>query len=111
MPDLTFDDLKDKERRLRGGFPATMGLRVHRAISWIGRAQNETADPDAAFVFFWIAFNAAYADEKDVDLPVGERQQFGDLLRRIVALDRIERLHAAVANRFQGPIGFVAQIP
>lgn len=104
MADLTFAVLKEKERRLRSGFPETMGLRVHRAISWIGRAQKEVSDPDAAFLFFWIAFNAAYANEKDVDLPVGERQQFGELLRRIVQLDTSARLHAAVANRFQGPI-------
>ena len=40
MPDnLTFDALKEKQRAIRAGFPETMGLRVHRAISWIGRAE------------------------------------------------------------------------
>ncbi len=104
MPDLAFADLKEKERRLRGGFPETMGLRVHRAISWIGRAQKEIDDPDAAFLFFWIAFNAAYADEQDAETPLGERRQFAELLRRVVRLDGSARLHAAVSQRFQGPI-------
>jgi hypothetical protein len=104
VSDLTFAELKEKERRLRSGFPETMGLRVHRAISWIGRAQKETDDPDAAFLFFWIAFNAAYADERDADTPVGERRQFAELLRKIVHLDRSGRLHAAVSQRFHGPI-------
>ena len=31
--------LKAKQRELRQGFPETMGLRVHRSISWIGRAE------------------------------------------------------------------------
>lgn len=40
MPDcLTFDALKEKQRAIRAGFPETMGLRVHRSISWIGRAE------------------------------------------------------------------------
>ena len=104
MPDLTFSDLKAKERALRGGFPETMGLRVHRAISWVGRSQKEVDDPDAAFLFAWIAFNAAYADEGTVDTPVGERRQFADLLRLIVRLDTTGRLHAAVWQRFQGPV-------
>jgi hypothetical protein len=104
MSGLTFVELKEKERRLRSGFPETMGLRVHRAISWIGRAQKESDDPDAAFLFFWIAFNAAYADERDAETPVGERRQFADLLRQIVRLDNTGRLHAAVSQRFPGPI-------
>ncbi|QEW29765.1 hypothetical protein RIdsm_05611 (plasmid) [Roseovarius indicus] len=30
--------LKAKQRAIREGFPETMGLRAHRAISWIGVA-------------------------------------------------------------------------
>ena len=39
-----------------------LGLRVHRAISWIERAEQEADDADAAFVFYWIAFNSAYPE-------------------------------------------------
>ena len=55
--------LKTKQRAIRAGFPETMGLRAHRAISWIGRAEACGGDDDARFIFLWIAFNAAYADE------------------------------------------------
>ena len=60
---LDFATLKEKQRAIRGGFPETMSLRVHRAISWIGRAEACGDDNDARFIFLWIAFNAAYADE------------------------------------------------
>jgi hypothetical protein len=60
---ITHPELKTKQRAIREGFPQTMGLRVHRAISWIGRAEACGADDDAKFIFLWIAFNAAYADE------------------------------------------------
>ena len=62
---LTFQALKEKQRAIRSGFPETMGLRVHRAISWIGRAEACEEDDDARFIFLWIAFNAAYADERE----------------------------------------------
>ena len=61
---LTHAILKAKQRELRAGFPETMGLRAHRSISWIGRAQQAT-DDDGRFIFLWIAFNAAYADEEE----------------------------------------------
>lgn len=67
----SYDILKTKQRELRVAFPPTMSLRVHRSISWIGRAEKEEGDTDAQFVFLWIAFNAAYADERAlaVSLP------------------------------------------
>ena len=37
-----------------------MGLRAHRSISWIGRAEA-AEDDDALLIFLWIAFNAAHA--------------------------------------------------
>ena len=48
-----------------GGFSEddNLGLRVHRAISWIERAEQESDDADAALVFYWIAFNSAYAKD------------------------------------------------
>lgn len=36
---IRYAKLKDKQRAIRNGFPETMAMRVHRAISWIGRAE------------------------------------------------------------------------
>ena len=103
--------LKEKQRHLREGFPEDMGLRAHRAISWIGRAEQEKQDSDAAFIFLWIAFNSAYANETDLDSdrPLGERQQFVDLIERLVELDTEARLYTAVWERFRGPIAKLMQ--
>ncbi|NEU35080.1 hypothetical protein GN156_30950, partial [bacterium LRH843] len=69
--------LKAKQRAIREGFPETMGLRAHRAISWIGRAEACGEDDDARFIFLWIAFNAAYADEQEFKaIAPGERAAF-----------------------------------
>lgn len=97
----SFAHLKAKQRQIRGGFPQNLGLRVHRSISWIGRAEKEATDSDARFLFFWIAFNAAYADERDVR---GEREAFEWFFKKLDALDAGRRLYETVWTRFPGPI-------
>lgn len=107
----TFEHLKQKQRRLRDGFPEELGLRVHRAISWIGRAEKERTDTDAAFIFLWISFNAAYANETELDStgPLSERKQFTDLIDQMVALDKRGTLHATIWEQFRGPIAQLFQ--
>lgn len=66
-----------------------LALRMRRAISWIGRADGEFQDKDydAAFVFYWIAFNAAYGDDDpDADYP-SERADYNRYFGEIVTLD------------------------
>ncbi len=107
---LDHASLKDKQRRLRDGFPETMGLKVHRALSWVGRAEKEgEKDPDAAFLFLWIAFNALYAD---MDLSSEqERARFRNHFAQLVALDRERRIYDAVWQRFAGPIRLFMKSP
>ncbi|QJD18124.1 hypothetical protein HGN31_01520 [Paracoccus sanguinis] len=82
-----------------------MGLRVHRAISWIGRAEACEGDDDARFIFLWIAFNAAYADERAFQsVPQGERAAFLGYFDRLTALDSDRRIYKAVWQRFSGPV-------
>lgn len=106
MPDsLDHAQLKAKQRALRAGFPETMGLRVHRSISWIGRAEAAQDDPDAQFLFLWIAFNAAYADEDEFQrTQPGERASFAGFFEKAVALDADRRIYNAIWQSFSGPI-------
>ncbi|KGJ02075.1 hypothetical protein SAMN04487972_1436 [Paracoccus halophilus] len=102
---LTFHALKDKQRALRANFPENMSLRVHRAISWIGRADACGKDDDARFLFLWIAFNAAYADEREIqEKPQGERAAFLEFFGRLAALDTERRIYKAIWQRFSGPV-------
>lgn len=89
-----------------GGFAEddNLGLRVHRAISWIERAEQEPDDADAAFVFYWIAFNSAYAKDIQDSPEIGERTQFGEYFQILVNLDTDRRIYNAVWNTFAGPI-------
>ena len=118
--------LKKKQRELRDDkFPVNMALRVHRAISWIGRAEKCEGDDDAKFIFLWIAFNAAYADEREFQSQVpaegqndateekgtqrkgkgsGERSSFKTFFQKINKLDKDRVLQNAVWEKFTGPV-------
>lgn len=103
-------ELKTKQRAIREDFPETMGLRVHRSISWIGRAETETDDDDARFIFLWIAFNAAYADEGTLqEFAPGERSAFIGFFRKVVTLDADRRIYNAIWQGFSGPIRILMQ--
>ena len=100
----THADLKAKQRALRDGFPETMGLRVHRSISWIGRAEA-AEDDDARFIFLWIAFNAAYAGEQEFrGRGLSEREAFQDFFVQMVRLDMKRRIYDQIWEGFSGPI-------
>ena len=102
---LDHTTLKTKQRTIRANFPETMGLRSHRAISWIGRAEASENDDDARFIFLWIAFNAAYADEQEFQAVVtGERAAFVDYFGRLVSLDEKQRIYKALWKQFSGPV-------
>ena len=81
-----------------------LALRIHRAISWIGRAERETDDYDAAFAFYWIAFNAAYAQDIRSTQDTGERDRLREYFNRLVHLDSDRRVFNAVWHRFSDSV-------
>ena len=63
-------------------------LRLRRALSWVSRAETEDHDCDASFVFYWIAFNAAYGQlGSPWSNPEKERDSFKKYLEKIVNCD------------------------
>lgn len=98
-PPLTFDALKSKQRELRSDFSEGLTLRVHRSLSWLGRAESEVGDADVKFVLLWVGFNAAYADEIQAE-ATGERGLFKAYFDTLVSLDKTQRIYEAVWARF-----------
>jgi hypothetical protein len=88
---MTHAALKQRHRRERDGLPANLNLRVHRALSWLDRAERQDDDPDGRFIFLWIAFNAAYATDIDERYRVPEQQTFVAFLQKLIDLDLADR--------------------
>jgi len=96
--------LKARQRAIRETFPPSLGLRVHRALSWLGRAEREADDSDARFIFLWIAFNAAYANELPDRARFSEQGVFANFVKRIVALDEKNILSGVIWSQFPSSI-------
>jgi hypothetical protein len=94
--------LKEKLKQRESVFEEHTRIRIHRAISWLKRADAETEDADARFIFLWISFNAAYAQE--LGLEQTERELLRAFLSRHVAADAARRLHALLFEKYSGPV-------
>jgi len=94
--------LKERQRNERDTHPEGLALRVHRALSWLDRAE-QCDDPDGRFIFLWIAFNAAYSNETG-EYRVKEGERFSAFLERLVSLDDQARLESIVWTQFPNAI-------
>ncbi|WOA30213.1 HEPN domain-containing protein [Alloalcanivorax xenomutans] len=103
-------NLKTRQRRERHGYPDNLSLRVHRALSWLDRAEQE-ADPDSRFIFLWIAFNAAYATEIDDREGLSEQHTFNAFLKKLHDLDKGARLNDLVWTAYPNAIRVLLDNP
>ena len=102
MP-LDHKSLKVRQRAERENHPTNLALRVHRALSWLDRA-GQCDDQDGKFIFLWIAFNAAYANDMgDQDRP-HEKQLFQLFLDKLADLDKEDVLYKLIWSEFPGSI-------
>lgn len=100
---LTFQTLKQRHRAERDQYPSALSIRVHRALSWLNKAE-QCSDDDSAFLFLWIAFNSAYAQDFEQKSGFGERGLFQEFLSKLVELDNQQQLSAIVWEQYSGPI-------
>lgn len=70
-------------------------LRLRRSKSWSDQAKlfYDGEDPDTAFLFYWISFNALYAKQKSVDEDALERQLHREFISDIHQFDSSEKLY------------------
>jgi hypothetical protein len=104
------DELKARHRLLRETQPADLRLRLHRSLSWLKRA-DQADDLDGRFIFLWIAFNAAYAQEINDDDRLSEQGTFKAFLEKLCVLDQKKRLDALVWKEFSGSIRLLLDNP
>ncbi|MBT8073751.1 MAG: hypothetical protein HKP21_08590, partial [Xanthomonadales bacterium] len=101
---LNHQTLRDRQRELSDILPESLSVRVHRALSWLDRAEQETGDDDARFIFLWVAFNAAYSQDIADRQRFDERQLFQGFLGRLIDSDADQLLYELVWDQFSGAI-------
>jgi hypothetical protein len=111
---MDYERLKKRHRSERGTWHSNLSLRVHRALSWLDRAEQLSAqgDLDGQFIFLWIAFNAAYATEIDEKYRESEQQTFRGFLSKLTELDAMQkRFDALVWTEFPKSIRVLLDNP
>jgi len=94
----TATQLKQRHRQEREAQQPALALRIHRALSWLEKAES-LEDHDSQFIFLWIAFNAAYSQETG-EVSISDGQKFNAFLKRIVELDTEKRIHQQLWQQF-----------
>jgi len=102
--EFDYTSLKTWQREIRDGFPQSLALRTHRALSWLNRAEQEQEDGDARFIFLWVAFNAAYANEIHDNRLFSEQEKLRNFIKRLVESDTEKLLYQAVWEEFTDSI-------
>lgn len=101
-------DLSRRHQALIAQGRTDFTLRMHRALSWLQRAEDAGDDDDVAFICLWIAFNAAYAQE----LPgYTEKAAFQSFMQQVCDGDRSRLLYGLVWREFSGPIRVLLDNP
>ena len=85
-----------------------LNLRLRRGLSWLARGDQEyeRGDSDAAFVFYWIAFNAMYGQlgASSVD-GTYERDKQRDYFKNVVAFaDSASEVYRTIWSVLREPI-------
>lgn len=99
---LDADRLKARQRNERDTYGEALSLRIHRAISWLARAE-QCEDLDGRFVFLWISFNAAYSNDLS-SISMAESEQFGGFIKKLVELDAQQKLYDITWQKYTSAI-------
>lgn len=99
-------DTAELKRRLKvvpeTAAPESWRVRLHRALSWLDRANQLETDSDTRFILLWVALNAAYAREFGDE--ESERNRLRQFIATLLSLDDAGELHALLFRQFSGSI-------
>lgn len=101
---ITAHQLKEFERELAEELSNDFKTRVHRAISWVKRAEQECEDPDARFIFLWIGFNSLYGTILLDENGDSERCQFQNFFRQVVDFDSQRSIYDAIWETYANSV-------
>ena len=101
-------DLKRKLKQHKDT-PKTLAVRLHRAISWLKCAEENTSNHDLQFLSLWISYNACYAIDEKMEDNFTERKQFNEFISKLVSHDHEKRFYNLLWQKFSGPVRMIIE--
>ena len=98
------ESLKNALRAARGVIPENHATRLHRAISWLQCAGEQTDNLDLQFMSLWVCFNACYSTDGGGDLELSVREEFRKFARRLVEHDTDGKIFRCLWKKYSGPV-------
>ena len=89
--------------------PETLAVRLHRAISWLKCAEENTTNHDLQFLSLWISYNACYAIDEKLEDDFTERKQFNEFISKLVSHDHEKRFYNLLWQKFSGPVRMIIE--
>lgn len=99
MPSSHVSELREKHLVSEDKRYNSIDLRIHRALSWLDRSEKFEEDLDTRFLYLWIAFNAAYANDVDHH-NITERKTFTRFINRLCTFDNAHILYHLVWEKY-----------
>jgi hypothetical protein len=101
-------DLKRKLKQQKD-FPETLSVRLHRAISWLKCAEENTSNHDLQFIALWVSYNACYAIDEKLESDFTERKQFNEFISKLVSFDHEKRFYNLLWQKYSGPVRLIIE--
>lgn len=105
------DRLKQQLKSKRDQLSDTHSTRLHRAISWLKCAAEQTDDMDLQLISLWIAFNACYAVDQGGSESLAERFAFQRFIEKLVKHDKDQQIYACLWQTYSGPVKALIKNP
>jgi len=103
---MSSSDLKRKLKQNKV-MPENLTVRLHRAISWLKCAEENTTNHDLQFLSLWISYNACYAIDEKSENELTERKQFNEFISKLVSYDHEKRFYNLLWQKFSGPVRLI----
>lgn len=97
----------------RAQYSQSFDLRIHRALSWLKKANASAKESDleSCFIALWIAFNAAYARELGHTSAPSDRSDSQQFLRTICRIDKDKYIYRLLWETFPQSIRVLLNNP
>ena len=106
-----FEPLSKRHNQVHHSFDKSFSTRMTRALSWLERAEQETDDLDAGFVFYWISFNATYSMSIEEVEGFTEMDKITQFLDLIIQCDEKNEIYDIIWSRFTREIRGILNNP
>ncbi len=103
--------LKQQLRQRRETLSTTHATRLHRALSWLQCAGEQSDNLDLQLISLWVSFNACYAVNEGGSESLAEHFAFQRFVEKLIQHDGDKKIYACLWQTYSGPVKALIKNP